>query len=324
MNVVSLFDGMSCGQLALRYMGQKDYSYYASEVDKHSIKITQKNFPDTIQIGDVRKVSYRDGILFTENGEYKIGPVTYLFAGSPCQNLSITVINNKKHNKGLEGEKSKLFYEFLRLLKEINPKYYLYENVGTMKNVDRDIISEMLGVPHTHIDSEDFTAQGRSRYYWTDIKVDPVEFEEDKVLDGIEFKAKHKWVLEDILLGAEDIPDKYWYDDTLVEDVDMNQKVCAKLNIKGHDILKRVYNPKHKGPTLTAVTGGNHQKKVFQNGRARKMVPIEYERLQGVRDNYTEGVSDTQRWCMLGNGWTIPVIMHILKNSLPSVPSSKV
>lgn len=316
MKILSLFDGMSCGQIALRYLRQKNYTYFASEVDKHAIKITQKNYPETNQIGDVRKVSYKDGVLYSEKGEWDIGPVTYLFAGSPCQNLSVTVINNSKHNKGLEGDKSKLFYEFLRILEETKPKYFVYENVGTMKDKDRDVITELLGVPCLHINSSDFGAQDRSRYYWTNIEVDPVEHQEDFTCEDEKFKAKHKWVLKDIMLNAEDIADKYWYDDSIIHEINLEDRVCAKLDIKGHDILKRVYNPDFKSPTLTAVTGGNHQKKVFQKGRARKLHPIEYERLQGVRDNYTEGVSDTQRWSMLGNGWTVPVIEHILKNSI--------
>lgn len=324
MNVLSLFDGMSCGQLALRYLRVRDYKYFASEVDKHAIKITQKNYPETIQIGDVRKVSYKNGVLYTEDGEYEIGPVNYLFAGSPCQNLSVTVINNSKHNKGLQGEKSKLFYDFLRILEEAKPDYFLYENVGTMKDQDKEVITELLKTPCLHINSSDFTAQDRSRYYWTNVEVDPVEYKEDFVHEDMVFKAKHKHVLEDILMDVEDVPDKYWYEDNLVHNVNLEDRVCAYLDIKGHDILKRVYNPKYKSPTLTAVTGGNHQKKVFQNGRARKLMPIEYERLQGVRDGYTEGVSDTQRWCMLGNGWTVPVIMHILKNNFPGHDKFKV
>lgn len=117
-------------------------------------------------------------------------------------------------------------------------------------------------------------------------------------------------VLKDITLSESVISKKYWYDNTF-EFHGYDKKVCATLNINGHDILKRVNNPNFKSATLTKVSGGHHQKKVFQNNKCRKLTPIEYERLQGFPDNYTGGVSDTARYCMLGDGWTIPVISHI-------------
>ena len=122
--VLSLFDGISCGQIALERAGIKVDKYYASEIKKHAIKVTMEHFPNTIQIGDVTKVSYNDGILYTENGEFNIGNIDLLIGGSPCQDFSL--INPK--GKGLKGDKSRLFYEYLRLLNEIKPKYFLLEN----------------------------------------------------------------------------------------------------------------------------------------------------------------------------------------------------
>lgn len=287
-NVISLFDGMSCGQLALQKAGLTYGNYYASEIDKDAIFITKKNFPNTIHIGDVTKVSGKD-----------LPRPELLLGGSPCQNLSLTVVNNIKHNKGLQGEKSGLFYEYLRVLTETRPKYFLLENVSGMRDKDKDIISEALGVQPLRINSNLFSAQDRDRYYWTNIPV--ASFVEDKGL-----------VLKDVVLPPQEVPEKYWYAQTFDYHGD-DKKVQATLHINGHDILKRVYNLNNKCGTLTCCRGGNLQKKVFQNGKCRKLTPLEYERLQTVPDNYTEGVSDSQRYNMLGNGWTIDVIAFILK-----------
>lgn len=120
LKVLSLFDGMSCGQIALNGIGIKDYTYYASEIKPHAIKVTQKNYPNTIQLGDVTKVKYEDGILYSENGEFEVGDIDLVIGGSPCQNFSAACIKEKR--LGLDGEKSKLFYEYLRILEEVNPK----------------------------------------------------------------------------------------------------------------------------------------------------------------------------------------------------------
>ena len=285
-NVLSLFDGMSCGQIALNKLGFNIKKYYASEIDKYAMLITKKNYPNTIHIGDVKEVNGSD---------YQ--DIDLLIGGSPCQDLSIAVINNIKHNKGLEGEKSQLFYEYLRILTEVKPKYFMLENVGSMTNENRDLISEALECDYIEINSNLVSAQDRSRYFWTNIPniIQP----KDK---GI--------VLGDIILPGNEIPDKYWYK----VDFQLNgndKKIVATLDLKGHDILKRVYNQNNKCATLTCVRGGNLQKKVYQDGKCRKLIPLEYERLQTVPDNYTEGVSDSQRYNMLGNGWTVDVIKHI-------------
>lgn len=298
MNVLSLFDGMSGGQLALKRAGVQYNNYYASEIDKYAIKVTQKNFPNTIQLGDIKQLGV--SVDIPHNIDMVIG-------GSPCQNLSQAVVNNIFHNQGLKGEKSSLFYEYLRILtivKKSNPNVlFLLENVSGMSDSDKNIITDALGVEPIRINSNLVSAQDRDRYYWTNIPV--VGMPKDK---GI--------VLEDIMLSIEEINSmnfgrmKVWYE----QDYDYhgeNSKVIATLNIKGHDILKRVYNPKGKCATLTTCNGGNLQKKVLHGNKVRKLTPIEYERLQTVPDNYTLGVSNTQRYNMLGNGWTIDVIAWI-------------
>lgn len=284
--VLSLFDGMSCGQIALQKLGVEYKEYYASEIDKDAMFIAKKNFPNIKHIGDVTKVKGNN-----------LPKIDLLIGGSPCQNLSLAVINNIKHNKGLDGEKSGLFYEYLRLLTETKPKYFLLENVGGMRTKDKDLITEALGVEPLQINSNLFSAQDRDRYYWTNIHVD------------LNIKDKGI-VLKDICLNADEVDAKFWYDKEFTYNGD-DKKVQATLHLNGHDILKRVNNLNDKSATLTCCRGGNLQKKVFQNGKCRKLTPLEYERLQTVPDNYTLGVSDSQRYNMLGNGWTVDVIAHI-------------
>lgn len=284
--VLSLFDGMSCGQLALQRARIEYKEYFASEIDKDAMFIAKRNFPNIKHIGDVTKVKGND-----------LPKIDLLIGGSPCQNLSLAVINNIKHNKGLDGEKSGLFYEYLRLLTETKPKYFLLENVGGMRTKDKDLITEALGVEPLQINSNLFSAQDRDRYYWTNIPVD------------LNIKDKGI-VLKDICLDADEVDAKFWYDKEFTYNGD-DKKVQATLHLNGHDILKRVNNLNDKSATLTCCRGGNLQKKVFQNSKCRKLTPLEYERLQTVPDNYTFGVSDSQRYNMLGNGWTVDVIAHI-------------
>ena len=287
MNVLSLCDGMSCGQIALERAGIKIDTYYASEIADYSMKITQKNYPNTIQIGDMTKL--------TEGDLNKFKGIDLLLCGTPCKSLSIT--NIKEYEKGLNGS-SKLFFDFVKIKNYIKPQYFLFENVASMTEENKNIISKLLGVKPIRINSNLVSAQDRDRYYWTNIKVDYLP--NDKNI-----------VLKDIMLNTEEVEDKYWYK----QDFDfhgLDKKVCATLHINGHDILKRVYNPNFKCATLTACRGGNLQKKVYQDNRCRKLTPLEYERLQTVPERYTEGVSMTNRYNMLGDGWTVDVISHIL------------
>ena len=287
MNVLSLCDGMSCGQIALERAGIKIDTYYASEIADYSIKITQKNYPNTIQIGDMTKL--------TEGDLNKFKGIDLLLSGTPCKSLSIA--NTKEYEKGLNGS-SKLFFDFVKIKNYIKPQYFLFENVASMTEENKNIISKSLGVKPIRINSNLVSAQDRDRYYWTNIKVDYLP--NDKNI-----------VLKDIMLNTEEVEDKYWYK----QDFDfhgLDKKVCATLHLKGHDILKRVYNPNFKCATLTACRGGNLQKKVYQDNRCRKLTPLEYERLQTVPERYTEGVSMTNRYNMLGDGWTVDVISHIL------------
>ena len=266
--------------VALERAGVPVERYVAYEIEPNAIKISKKNYPMIEHCGDVTKAD------FTQYQGFDA-----VIAGSPCQSLSITTSKNRTHLQG----KSRLFWEFVRALKEVKPQYFLFENVASMSEDSKQIISETLGCEPIFIDSEDFSAQSRGRFYWTNIPI-------------VKVYAASKAVLKDVL--QQDVPEKYFY--SCGFDFHGFEKiVCATLHINGHDILKRVNSPEHKCQTLTCVSGGNQQKKVMDNGRPRKLTPIEYERLQTLPDNYTAGVSDSARYTACGNGWTVDVIAHI-------------
>ena len=255
MNVLSLFDGMSCGQIALNKAGIKYKKYFASEIDKYAIKITQKNYPNTVQLGDVIKIKGKE-----------LPKIDLLIGGSPCQGFSFA---GKQLN--FKDPRSKLFFEFVRLLNECKPKYFLLENVR-MKKEYQDIISEQLGVKPVMINSSLVSAHNRVRLYWTNIPIDDLE---DK---GI--------ILKDIIEYGS---------------VDREKSYCLDANY-------------YKGTNLEQYLKKCRRQIVFQKDGIRKLTPLECERLQTVPENYTEGVSNTQRYKMLGNGWTVDIISHIFKN----------
>jgi DNA (cytosine-5)-methyltransferase 3A len=293
LTVLSLCDGISCGQIALKELGFEIDKYYASEIDKNSIKITQTNFPNTIQLGDVTKIDQT--VLQT------LPKIDLVLFGSPCRSLTKTTAGRKDYNNGLKGS-SWLFYpcaDILQWIKENNnPKVkFLVENVDSNKQQDIDEMSEILGVKPVLINSNLFSAQDRKRNYWTNIPI-------------AELPPSSPLVLSDIM--DDGVNEKYFYKqgfDFHGED----KKVCATLHINGHDILKRVNNPKFKAPTLTACRGGNLQKKVFDNGRCRKLTPNEYRKLQTIPSWYKMECADSHIYNTCGDGWTIEVIKHILK-----------
>lgn len=270
--------------IALKRGGQSVERYVAYEIEPNAIKISKKNYPEIEHCGDVTAAD------FTQYKGFDL-----LIGGSPCQSLSIVQSKTRLH---LDG-KSKLFYEFVRAMEEVQPKYFLFENVASMNEESKQVISGLLGCEPIFIDSGNFSAQQRPRLYWTNI---PVDLTEEECGD----------VLRDVLVPAEAVPEKYWYSFP-VDNLDMTKQVCGTLVHNNHEMHKRIFNPDFKCHTLTCVSGGNQQKKVMQNGRPRKLMPIEYERLQTLPDNYTEGVADGARYTAVGNGWTVDVITHILK-----------
>lgn len=305
LTVLSLFDGISCGQVAFERANIPVKTYYASEVDKRAIKAPLKHYPKTVQIGDVKKVRYNNGLLETENGSFYVGEIDVIIGGSPCQDLS-AYKKNKGEAHGLTGTKSELFYHFERILKEVNPKFFLLENVLMDKEWE-NIITELLQVEPFKIDSALVAAAHRQRNYWTNIPFNGV-IEEKEVL------------IKDIVQPCDTVPQKYWYEIPFIYNGD-DKKVQATL-IKDKGLqrnMKEVYNLNVKCNTLLADgDGGNRQKKVFQNGRCRKFTPLEYERMQTLPDNYTAMLSDSARYTTVGNGWTIDVIVEIF-NGLKEV-----
>jgi len=287
MKVLSLFDGISCGMVALERANINVDRYVAYEIDKSAISISNKNYPQIEHCGDVTTAD------FTQYQGFDI-----LIGGSPCQDLSCYKFD-RGDVQGLNGAKSGLFYHYVRALKEIKPKYFLLENVPMQKEW-QDVISRELGVEPITFNSNLVCAADRKRLYWTNIP--NICQLRDK---GI--------TLKDIVLPAKQISDKYWYDKDFTYNGD-NEKVQCTLHMKGHRHMKEVYNLNGKCCTLTTCGGGNLQKKVYQDGKCRKLTPLEYERLQTLPDNYTEGVADTHRYTLVGNGWTVDVIAHILSS----------
>lgn len=278
--------------VALERAGIKVDKYYASEIEPNAIKISQKNYPDIIQMGDITEL--------TEEKLRNIMPIDLIIGGSPCQDLS-----NYKYDrgevKGLNGSKSSLFYHFVRILKIINPKFFLLENVASMEKKWENVISQELGVKPIMINSSLVCAAERKRLYWTNIP------------NVTQPKNKHIF-LKDIVLKAEDVPSKYWYTKYPITVHDGDVKVKATIHLNGHRQTKEVYGLNYKCNTLLCDgNGGNLVKKIYQNNRVRKLTPIEYERLQTLPDGYTECVSDTRRYTAIGNGWTVDTIAHIFE-----------
>ena len=420
MNVLSLFDGMSCGQIALNRAGVKYDTYFASEIDKYAIKVAQANYPNTVQIGDVTKVDHT---------RLPFGGIDLLMGGSPCQGFSFA---GKQLN--FKDPRSKLFFEFIRLRDELKPKYVLLENVRMPKS-SQHIISAWMGFQPQAINSSLVSAQNRYRLYWFGkrayreptpsgdsygydaIPIPPMEDKgivlQDILEDGIANDAMTNKDSKSHCITARYNGAVWW------NSIQRKQRTMVQVgeadNIKGFDSIKRIYSPSGKAPTLTTMQGGHREPKVAtdivtfnpnqeakiqkmnvttdkanclteaigrggssseyltsvkkktlalqsigrivnrrldENGvrkdnqldlpftkqlevsdsdksnclttvnkdnvvvegmQWRKLTPLECERLQTVPDNYTNHVSNSQRYKMLGNGWTVDVIAHIMK-----------
>ncbi len=312
MNILSLFDGMSCGQLALQRANIHYDYYFASEVEAAPIKITQHHFPHTQQIGDVTKL---DTSLLPH--------IDLLIGGSPCQsfsfagkrkgmstkdNIEILTLEHylelKEQNFEFEGQ-SYLFWEYMRILTQVKPKYFLLENV-IMGKKWRDILTTAIGIEPIEINSALVSAQNRRRLYWTNIPITN-QPEDRKIFlkDIIEDKVE-----EPVFCGA--MRGRYIID---------GKRQDGKMKTAG--LTKQRIEIRYDGKTNTITTVEKDNNVVYNtDGRSyynledcnyRKLTPLECERLQTVPDNYTSLVSKTQRLKMLGNGWTIDVISHILQ-----------
>lgn len=386
-NVLSLFDGMSSGQLALQKLGIKVNKYYASEIDKHAIKVTQHNFPNTIQLGDVTKINALD-----------LPKIDLLLGGSPCQGFSFA-----GKQLAFDDPRSKLFFEFVRLKNELNPTYFLLENVKMKKEFEL-IITQYMGIDPLEINSALLSAQNRVRLYWTNInsvvyglfgekrsnipqpkdkkillkdilekEVDPKYYLSDKMLsffqkhnnknqekgNGFYFKPKneddksncitsrmHKMGVDDNYIVASrgrNPENPKSRESGLNTEQMLEPRTDGKTNclttVQKDNLVLQIPEATKKGyievkpgecfditmPTSetrrgrlmedksNCLTAGKFDFMQYtEQARIRRLTPIECERLQTVPDNFTDCVSDTQRYRMLGNGWTVDVIAHIL------------
>jgi DNA-cytosine methyltransferase len=316
--ILSLFDGISVAQVAINRAGIKNYSYYASEVDQSAISITQKNYPDTTQLGCVKSVPT------------DLTDVWLIVGGSPCQDLSVA----NKHRKGLDGERSGLFFDYVRLVKEIKPQFFILENVASMPPESRKLMSQCLfNIEPVMIDATLVSAQSRKRFFWV-----------GKLVDGVYYPVKisqpanRRLVLRHIM--------EPFVDDKYFTKMDFNKSARRARDYKIHDDpyaqqcwalrasdyrgthnviridtigkggqAERIYSIDGKSTNLIASGGGGGGAKTglyLVDEKIRRLTPIECERLQGLPDNYTDGISDTQRYKCLGNAFNADVVAHII------------
>ena len=333
MNVLSLFDGMSCGQIALDQLGIKVNNYFAAEVDKYAIKVAQQNFPETIHLGDVRDIQtvrgWKPDDPYCMLDEFNFGhKIDLLIGGSPCQGFSFA---GKQLN--FDDPRSKLFFEYVRLLKALKPKYFLMENVK-MKKESMAIITEYLGVEPIEINSNLVSAQNRKRLYWTNIPMDGLPQDKGVVLrDILEPEVDKKYYagkkLRESYMGGNQLNPKYKSQcNTIYPDDGKFATLCAGTHGYSFGYVPQIlqtargYNKgglkakNGKTPTLSTSSWQHNNHLTYDEGLTyRKLTPRECERLQTVPEGYTDkGISDTQRYKMLGNGWTVEVVKHIFKN----------
>lgn len=363
MNVLSLFDGMSCGQQALERAGIKVDNYYASEIDKYAIQVTMANYPNTKQLGSV-----------TEINGYSLPKIDLLIGGSPCQSFSFAGKRNgmstkceieiltlehylelRADNYEFEGE-SYLFWEYMRLLNEVKPKYFLLENVMMGEKWEK-VLNKAIGVKPIMINSSLVSGQNRKRLYWTNIGMIKSGLFGD--LESVIKQPKDKGILlKDIL--EDDVDEKYFISEKMIagfekHNINHNEKgtgfifkpkdkndkaACLRANaalyatdnsiivynnIRLNETLEKHKNElengtlidsynktihKDKSITISTRVNASHNTHIY-NKRIRRLTPIECERLQTIKDNYTNHVSDSQRYKMIGNGWTVDVISYI-------------
>ena len=329
MNVLSLFDGMSCGQIALNRANIKYDNYFASEIKPHAIKVTQHNYPNTIQLGDVRDIK-------AEN----LPKIDLLIGGSPCQDFSLA----NKDRKGLKGLKSGLFFEYLRLLKELKPKYFLLENVA-MTDKDLELISQYVGTYPVNINSELVSAQMRNRNYWTNIGpayFDLFGFRHSTIPQPKNRNIKLKDILENgytemdksrCILESESRPLKQQhkmahrffnsgFTTLITKDKETFLRVKEATKIGFVDIanneavdLSFPTSKTRRGRLMNDKSNcllRNNQYFVFQDGDLRYFTQKELERLQTVPEDYTSILNRNEAACLLGDGWTVDVIVYML------------
>lgn len=298
MNVLSLFDGISCGQVALNRAGIKYNKYFASEIKKDAIKVTQDNYPNTIQLGDVTKIKGGD-----------LPKIDLVFGGSPCQDFSVA----NMERLGLEGNKSSLFFEYARLLKEVNPKWFLLENVGSMDSEDALTISDTLGVYPVQINSSLVSAQLRDRLYWTNIRG-----------GGTNLFGNHIEQPEDKKIFLKDILQSGYTDREKARCIlESDGRPLRGLNRMLHRYIETgfttvIFENKELMDSLFKKRNGwfNEQDFNVQEGDIRYLTQNELEILQTLPKGYTKVLTRDKAAGCIGDGWTVDVIAHIFKGLL--------
>ena len=276
MKVLSLCDGMSIAHIALDKIGIPVDKYYAAEIKPIAIKVTKDNYPDTIHIGDVNKISYKGGILYTENGNYNVGHVDLMVFGSPCQSFSRCMKTDMR--VGLEDKtRSGLFFECYRILQEVQPTWWLLENVASMKSEDRDYLSECMGIEPIRINSKLVCAALRDRYYWTNIP--GITQPEDK---GI--------TLQNILTSG--------YAD---------REKARTLLVSDSRPLRDKQKMLHRYKKFTTIVGEERG----NDDSIRYLNQTELERCQTVPEGYTRCLTRNEAADVLGDAFTVDVIAHI-------------
>lgn len=296
--VLSLFDGISCGQLALKRAGIKVEKYYASEIKKIAIKVTMEHFPDTVQIGDIEKVRYNRETkeLITENGVYQTEGIDLVIGGSPCQNFSIARVSmGTKEIEGLKGDKSKLFYEYLRILREVQPKYFLIENVK-MKKASENELNQYMGVNGLHINSELVTFAKRPRIYWTNIQ--GVKAPEDKKINFQDFKDTDPEYCKDFKVKRTPSRERMWNSGKGRE----TESNCE--NITNAEKIGCITRKQDRCPNSGLIE--------FEDF-CRYLTRREIELAQTLPIGYTDSLTYNQMQDVCGDGWTVDVITHILR-----------
>ena len=318
MNILSLFGGIECGRLALNKLGITPNNYFSSEININAIKITGRNFPDIEHLGNIIYINATD-----------LPQIDLILAGFPCTDLSragkqngfygVDSLENylylKDHNHKFQGQ-SYLFWEFVRLLNELKPKYFLLENV-IMPVKWRKLITNTLGLRPFELNSSGFSAQSRVRLYWTNIEIEPhYQISKLTVRDILEPSINYGWLDGTFVPVDDSSEDNNTYYDcikgigVLLKEGDrVSSKYSNLTDFKSH---QRVYSINGKAPTMTTSNSS-----IFKvNDRFRQLTVLEQERLQGLPDNYTgvRGISDGPRSACIGNGWTVQVIEHLLKN----------
>lgn len=318
MQVLSLFDGMSCGQIALNRIGITPTKYYAAEIDKHAIEVTKDNYPNTIHLGDVTKWH-----------EWPIdwASIDLIIGGSPCQGFSFA-----GKQLAFDDPRSKLFFVFLDILsflKVVNPRVkFMLENVK-MKKEHLAVITEKLGVEPVFINSALVSAQNRQRYYWCNWPVSQPEDASIMLAD----------IIEEGVVDRDKsycIDANYWKGSNVEQYINKSRRQIAfterrteeakRIRREYKQLYGRDFSPRRakelvarddgKMNCLTATYSLKEHTLIDEKLYYRKLTPIECERLQTVPDNYTDAVSNTQRYRMLGNGWTVDVIAHIFRAGL--------